>query len=384
MSTPDGCEPVEENGKPRQLPLARPTIALAAQAFRDEIALLGLRMRRPISDVHGFERIGAEVTEALNFYDERSWLAHPQGFFTTPPPLKRVTVHDVTALGRRYERMTFDSGYQPHQGEPGATRYLSYAANDRGYALMLRHRADRPWLICVHGTEMGRAAIDLTVFRAWHLYGALGLNVVLPVLPMHGPRGRHLPAGAVFPGEDVMDDVHATAQAVWDIRRLLSWIRTEQPGAKIGLSGISLGAYVSALVASLDYGLSCAILGVPVANLVEVLTEHAQLRHDDPRRLVMTTATPIGRMLSPLSMEPRVAMRGRFIYAGVADRLVNPREQVARLWEHWGEPQIVWYPGGHVGFFESRPVQRFVDAALAQSGMLDCDHRDAAAPRHSA
>jgi len=220
---------------------------------------------------------------------------------------------------------------------------------------MLRHRADRPWLICVHGTEMGRAAIDLTVFRAWHLYGALGLNVVLPVLPMHGPRGRRLPAGAVFPGEDVMDDVHATAQAVWDIRRLLSWIRTEQPGAKIGLSGISLGAYVSALVASLDDGLSCAILGVPVANLVEVLTEHAHLRHDDPRRLVMTTATPIGRMLSPLSMEPRVAMRGRFIYAGVADRLVNPREQVARLWEHWGEPQIVWYPGGHVGFLSHAP-----------------------------
>lgn len=55
-------------------------------------------------------------------------------------------------------------------------------------------------------------------------------------------------------------------------------------------------------------------------------------------------------------------MRGRFIYAGIADRLVHPREQVARLWEHWGKPEIVWCQGGHTGFFQSRPVQRFIDA----------------------
>ncbi len=59
------------------------------------------------------------------------------------------------------------------------------------------------------------------------------------------------------------------------------------------------------------------------------------------------------------------------IYAGVADRLVHPREQVDRIWEHWGRPEIVWHRGGHMGFFESQPVQRFTDAALVQSGLLD-------------
>lgn len=29
------------------------------------------------------------------------------------------------------------------------------------------------------------------------------------------------------------------------------------------------------------------------------------------------------------------------------------------------------YQGGHTGFFESRPVQRFVDSALVQSGLID-------------
>ena len=127
---------------------------------------------------------------------------------------------------------------------------------------MLRHKEPRPWLVCVHGAEMGRAALDLTLFRAWHLHEDLGLNVVLPVLPMHGPRARGLPKGAVFPGEDVMDNVHATAQAVWDVRRLLSWIRSQQPESPIGLNSISLGGYVTSLVASLEDGLTCAILGV--------------------------------------------------------------------------------------------------------------------------
>ena len=63
-----------------------------------------------------------------------------------------------------------------------------------------------------------------------------------------------------------MEKVHATAQAVWDVRRLLSWIRSQEPESPIGLNSISLGGYVVSLVASLEDGLTCAILGVPVAD----------------------------------------------------------------------------------------------------------------------
>jgi hypothetical protein len=209
------------------------------------------------------------------------------------------------------------------------------------------------------------------LFGAWHLHSDLGLNVVLPVLPLHGPRARGLPKGAKFPGEDMLNVVHGAAQAVWDIRRLLSWIRSQEPDSMIGLNGISLGGYLTSLVASLDDGLSCAILGVPVADLVELVSRHAGLSHHDPLRQTLTSATLIGRMISPLALTPRVPMRGRFVYAGIADRLVRPRDQVTRLWEHWGRPEIHWYQGGHTGFFRSRPVQRFVDDSLVQSGLVD-------------
>jgi hypothetical protein len=314
--------------QPSDLPIARPTIALATQALRDEIALLGLRMHYPISDPHSFQRITREVVAALRFYRRIGWLDKPAGFFAKPPPLTDVTIRPVKRRRHSYERIVFDSGYAPHVGEPGRERWLGYAANSREYALMLRHHEPRPWLVCIHGAEMGRAGLDLALFRAWHLHEDLGLNVVLPVLPMHGPRARGLPKGVAFPGEDVLDDVHATAQAVWDIGRLVSWIRSLDPQSAIGLNGISLGGYI--VSGRLENGLTCAILGVPVADLVEILVRHAGLSSDDPRLHTVTLAQPIGRMVSPLSLTPPVPMRGRFIYAGVADQLVHPSEQIAR------------------------------------------------------
>lgn len=363
-------------GAQSELPVARPTLSLATHVLRDELVLVGLLWRRPLSDQDAYEEINREVHQAVDFYRARGWLDKPQDFFTAPPAPTHVSIRSYSNRGRTHERMTIASGYQPHPGEPGAERWMSYTGNHREYALMLRHKADkpgaepRPWLVCVHGTEMGRAALDMTLFRAWHLHEKFGLNVILPVLPMHGPRAKGLPKGAVFPGENVMDDVHGTAQAVWDVRRIIAWIRAQEPDARIGLNSISLGGYIAALVASLDDDLTCAILGVPPSNLVELLGRHSGLPSDDPRRMTLDLAGPIGEMVSPLSMEPKVPPRGRFIYAGVADRIVHPREQVMRLWEHWGRPDVGWYHGGHTGFFQARPVQRYVDAALEQSGLV--------------
>ncbi len=352
-----------------ELPLTRPTLSLAAHALRDEIVLQGLRVQRPLSQGDAFDRINLEVTEALEFYGAKGYLDKPEKFFKRPPKLTDLTLEPVKTRRHSYQRLVFDSGYAPDPAEPGAERWQSYTGNRRVYGLLLRHPEPRPWLVCVHGAEMGRAGVDLTLFRAWHLHEDFGLNLLLPVLPMHGPRARNLPKGRSIPGEDVLDDVHFAAQSVWDVRRVLSWIRAQEPESAIGLNSISLGGYVTSLVASLEDGLTCAILGVPVADLVELLGRHSWMGPEDPRREAVDHAAPLGRMVSPLSLQPRVPMSGRFVYGGVADRVVHPRHQVERLWEHWGKPEIVWYRGGHTGFF-TRPVQRFIDAALVQSGLV--------------
>lgn len=56
---------------------------------------------------------------------------------------------------------------------------MGYTANNREYALLLRHPQPRPWLVCVHGTEMGRAALDLALFRAWRLHEDLSRTETL-------------------------------------------------------------------------------------------------------------------------------------------------------------------------------------------------------------
>ena len=352
------------------LPIVRPTVALAAHAFRDEIVLAGFRTLQPVSDRRAFARAEREVIAALGLYGRAGWLGRPEGFFTPPPPLTEVTVRAVKTWRHTYERMSFDSGYEPHADDPGRERWLGYQPNNRAYAWLLRHDEPRPWLVCVHGAVMGRPALDLILFRARRLHEDLGLNVVLPVLPLHGPRRRDLPTSVMFPGENVLDNVHSAAQAVWDIRRLLSWIRSHGDGSPIGFTSISLGGYITSLVASLEDGLTCAILGVPAVDVVDLLERHAGLPRDDVRRRIIPPARRLGRVVSPLALTPRVPPEGRFIYAGLADRLVHPREQVIRLWEHWGRPEITWYAGGHTGFFSSRPVTRFVNEALLRSGLV--------------
>jgi alpha/beta superfamily hydrolase len=158
---------------------------------------------------------------------------------------------------------------------------------------------------------------------------------------------------------------------VWDVRRLVSWIRSQEPGSPIGLNSMSLGAYIASLVASLEDGLTCAILGVPVIDLIQVFGYHAGFADDDPRRRMLTLAEPIGRMLSPLSLVPRVPLQGRFVYSGIADQVVHPRAHAVRVWEHWGKPELVCYHGGHLTFFRAGQVHEFIDDALVQSGLVD-------------
>lgn len=150
--------------QPDKLPIARPTIALAAQAFRDEIVLLGLKARRPVSNHRVFERISQKWPldwSSMGIADGWRSLAD----FCPAPPLTEVAVRKVKDRRRSFYRIFFDSGFTPHPGEPGSQRWLSYTANNREYALLLRHPEPRPWLVCVHGTEMGRAPLDRGVPR---------------------------------------------------------------------------------------------------------------------------------------------------------------------------------------------------------------------------
>jgi hypothetical protein len=355
-----------------ELPIARPTMALAGQAFIDEVLLASSRLLFASPEEETRQRIQREVAEALDVFQDAGWIERPETYFNAPPPIDDLCLESMSTRRQTHERLIFESGYEPHPDEPGRARWLDFPLNRHAYAWLMRHEQPRPWLVCVHGAAMGRPLIDLTLFRAKWLHETLGLNVLLPVLPLHGPRRPNWIRGEMWPGLDVMDNLHGTAQAIWDVRRLISWIRSQDADAVIGFTGISLGGFITSMTASLESGLACAIVGVPVVELNDLIERHSGLFTDE--ELSSSPDTParqLSRSISPLSLSPQVPASGRFIYAGVGDRLVHPRQHVMRLWEHWGRPQIAWYQGGHIGFSRSKPVQRFVLAALVESGLVD-------------
>jgi dienelactone hydrolase len=351
-----------------------PSLMLAAQAAVDETVLAVARLVHRVPPSEDIERVEREATQALEMFEARGWLADPVSYHVHPPSLsdEQVTLRKARSGAIRYTVMSFESGYEPHAGEPGRGRWLADVENRTAYAWMLRHDEPRPWLVCVHGAAMGQATADLRVFRAAWLHTVLGLNVALPIQPRHGPRRAGLPIGVGFPNQDLMDNVHAVTQSASDIRRLLHWIRDTQGGDRIGMQGLSLGGYTVALLAGIEDDLACVILGVPAVDFTTLMERHAPARFDaDPALArIVALGSEVHRVISPLEFTPKVPYDRRFLYAGLSDRLVHPAQQVQTLWRHWDEPEIEWFRGGHVGFFMSRSVHKFLEGALRSSDMV--------------
>lgn len=354
------------------LPTPRPRPLVAAQAGIDETLLALFRLGRRPQPPDVFARIEAEAEEAIQLYGREGWLQDPLLFHATPPPLVEPRLVRARAGSLVYEHCTFDSEYEPYLDEPGRDRWLGYAANRTAHAWVLRHDEPRPWLVCIHGAGMGHPFVDLNAFRAGWLHRELGLNLAFPVLPLHGPRREGSPFGVGFPSDELLDTVHGVAQAVWDTRRLVTWIRA-QGGEVVGLNGLSLGGYTTAVIAGVEPDLACVIVGVPAVDFAGLFARHAPARYR--RRgdydALSGLAHRVHHVVSPLAFTPRVPRHRRFIYAGLADRMVHPLQQVGTLWAHWDQPRILWFEGSHIGFRFSREVRAFVVEALVESGLVE-------------
>jgi len=122
---------------------------------------------------------------------------------------------------------------------------------------------------------------------------------------------------------DCLDTLHAQTQAVWDVRRLLAWIRSAGASA-IGVYGISLGGYTAALIAALEEDLACVVAGVPPSDFVRLAQHHtpgAILRRGEKLGFDWQRADQLFRVVSPLAFEPRVAWERRYLYGGTCDRI---------------------------------------------------------------
>jgi len=357
---------------PTDVPRAPSSLGLTAKIALDEIFFMTEMVSAALISPRDGRRIGAEVSGALRMYRRHGWLEEPTTYHRDPPPLEALELRPARNGGVPFHHMIFDSGYAPHDGEPGAERWRQYTANQTAHAWVLQHPGTPgPWLLCLPGYRMGHPTVDFAGFWVRWLHYRLGLNIVIPVLPFHGPRTVGRRSGDGFLTGDFLDTVHMEAQAIWDIRRILTWVRTQEP-TQVGVFGVSLGGLTAALLAALDADLQCVVAGIPAACLLRLTQAHAPAAVLRLARYVGLDWNEVGqllRVISPLAVAPRVARERLHLFGGVADRLVPP-DHVRDLWRHWERPQVLWYEGGHVSYLWDARIRTWLREVLHTAGML--------------
>jgi pimeloyl-ACP methyl ester carboxylesterase len=286
--------------------------------------------------------------------------ADPARFFVSPPTDVRVRARKGRWLPRFEpndgicEAISFDSPFQPVNPRQHK-RYLRHSANRVAHARLLRHRGSdrRPTIVAIHGFTADWYLINEWVFALPWFY-RMGCNIALFTLPFHGPRQTRFSPfsghGYFAGGPSRLNE--AVAQSVFDFRILFDWLERERGAEQIGVTGLSLGGFTAAMLASVEDRLAFAIPSVPVVSLADLVLEWQPIgvllrgalstmgmELSDARRLVAASC--------PLTYPPVLAPERLMIIAGVGDRLAPPKHS-RLLWDHWGRCRIHWFPGSHI------------------------------------
>jgi pimeloyl-ACP methyl ester carboxylesterase len=151
---------------------------------------------------------------------------------------------------------------------------------------------------------------------------------------------------------------------------VVDWLQQSGRGP-VGLLGVSLGGYVSALLAALRGDLAFVIPIVPAVCLADLplrLYARSGGRGDAP--FTFDELERAYRVHSPLTYPLRLP-RERVLVIGGRGDAVTPVWQARRLWRHWDEPAATWFSGGHVVAFRRFQVVDAIERHFASLDLLD-------------
>ncbi len=360
---------------PPDVPEPEMGIKLSTKAASDEIKMTAIIATTwPHAVGSTAKRTSHEVDEALELWEENGWLENPLDFHRKPPPAEDITWEEFKHKGWNMEHLSFESGYEPWPGEPGGERWQANISNRTAHALTLRHREEgHPWLVCIHGLRNGSPHKSGDLFQPEFLHQELGLNLLLPYLPRHGPRRQGMVSGSPLLSGDMMELLHAGAQGSWDIRHLLSWLRLpEQNAPAVGVLGHSLGGYTAALLAGLADNIDAVVCANPSVEPSHMFWRDglsAATRYLKTNGMTQKKSDQLLDVVSPLVFEPRVPKEGRLVMGSLADRII-PANEPHSLWQHWDEPRVLWHQGTHFGLLQTDEGQEAVRETFSDAGLL--------------
>lgn len=219
-------------------------------------------------------------------------------------------------------------------------RYVAARLVSRG-----RRHAPRPAIVLIHGYLGGNFALERQFFPVdWLL--AQGLDVALFTLPFHGRRaeaGRRVPR---FPGSDPRITLEGLRQAEADLLDLVAYLLSSGHPT-VGLMGMSLGGYTTALAATLEPRLAYAVPLIPLASFADWALEHGRLSPGlGIAEREHAALEAVYRVISPLHRAPALPGSRMLVLAAESDR-ITPKRHAERIAEHFGAP-LKTFPGGHM------------------------------------
>jgi dienelactone hydrolase len=291
-------------------------------------------------------------------------------FFPPPAPVRAAAKHvRALAWGGDCVELSWASAYRPFDPAVGE-RYLAHVPNRMAHARVYGRsegdRRPRPAVIAVHGYMGGHWALEE---RAWPIrsINRWGLDVAISVLPFHGLRARAGETAPPFPGGDPRVTNEGFRQVVTDLRSLIGLLR-ERGATSVGVMGMSLGGYSTALLATLQADLAFAVPLIPLASVADFARDQGRLGTGENAALQHAALEAANRVVSPLA-RPSLVPRERVLIVAAEEDRVTPIAHAERLAAHFGVPLLRTH-GGHLLQTWRATAFRAMRAMLVRNGVL--------------
>jgi pimeloyl-ACP methyl ester carboxylesterase len=297
-----------------------------------------------------------ERAESLSHAQRMESLAHIQrlyggaelfadrdAFFPLPAP---VTPSVRFARTLPWSGDCFDvwwpSAFVPYDAAVGK-RYLAHVPNRTARA-RIYGRGGRPAVVAVHGYMGGHWTLEE---RAWPIrsFDRWGLDLAVALLPFHGLRARSGDGAPPFPGGDPRVTNEGFRQVVTDLRSLVAILRS-RGATSVGVMGMSLGGYATALLATVDPSLSFAVPIIPLASIADFARDQGNLGSGAQTVLQHAALEAANRVVSPLA-RPCLVPKERVLVVAAEDDRVTPIAHAERIAAHFGV-NVLRVPGGHL------------------------------------
>ncbi|MBD2857817.1 abhydrolase domain-containing 18 [Spongiibacter sp. KMU-158] len=293
---------------------------------------------------------------AMEFYSKLANDRDVDKVFVKPP---EVEVKAVQPPAMSYKprgipafNLSFKSPYEPLY-TPIADDFLSNRRNLTAHAQYWTHPdGPRPTLIFVHGVVGSWYAFNAPFFNLREFYNQ-GYDILLYIQPFHGPRKEktHPFNGYGLFGSGFAQMNEAMLQAIMELRVLVDYL-LKRGSPCVGISGLSLGGYLSSLMAVVESRLAFCIPNSPLVAPVDTMRSwwpsgeliNWMAKHTEMDALELRKGLAIH---SPLSYQPKLDPEKVMIIGGAGDRFTPPRF-VRLLHDHWPGSHLHWFPGNHI------------------------------------